>query len=265
ATGPRRSRRTDRTSRTAPEPADSSQASFYSTRSPGGYQEPVGLSRGATAPPGRPERWGFRGATRLCRGPRTLGVERSDPAVPGGSERWGVWGAISGPPIFLGRVGREPHGLRARLVVGDDVDDGRLARRVGALERRPDLVRLLDELAVRSQLLRELVVARMAEVAPGLGQRARPRRVRRPPAVVADHDHDRDLVTHGRVDVHGVDAERAIAVEHEHLGVGFGDLGAHAVGQADAHGAECPRVEPVAGHVGRDGLAAEVQDLLAVD
>src|SRR6267143_4533255 len=35
---------------------------------PGGYQEPVGLSRGATAPPGRPE-------------------------------RWGVWGAISGPPI----------------------------------------------------------------------------------------------------------------------------------------------------------------------
>jgi len=46
---------------------------------------------------------------------------------------------------------------------------------------------------------------------------------------------------------------------------GLATLGAHAVGQADPHGAERPRVEPVAGDVGRDGLAAEVQDLLAVD
>ena len=54
-------------------------------------------------------------------------------------------------------------------------------------------------------------------------------------------------------------------MQHEHLRVGLGHLGAHAEGQAHAHGAERAGVEPVAGHVGRDGLAAEVQDLLAVD
>src|SRR3989442_10976947 len=56
-------------------------------RGPASLAEPVGVSRGATASPGRPERVGGRGAPRLRRG-----------ATSG----WGVWGAISGPRISRG-------------------------------------------------------------------------------------------------------------------------------------------------------------------
>src|SRR5499426_1405805 len=93
---------------------------------------------------------------------------------------------MSLPPRLRG-VRREAHGLGARLVVGDHVDHGGLAGRGGALERGANVVRLLHEFAVRAQVLRELVVPRVAEVAARLGQRARPRRIRGPPAVVADH------------------------------------------------------------------------------
>src|SRR2546426_1979771 len=115
----------------------------------------------------------------------------------------GFGGPFRGPPS--GGIGREPHRLRARLVVGDDVDDGRLARRERALERRSDVVWLLDELAMRAELHGHPVVAGVAEVAAGLGQRPRPRRLPRPPAVVADDAHDRALVTDRRVDVPGVE------------------------------------------------------------
>src|SRR5215510_11817895 len=107
---------------------------------------------------------------------------------------------MSLPPRLRG-VGREAHGLGARLVVGDHVDHRGLAGRGGALERGTDVVRLLHELAVRAQVLRELVVPRVAEVAPGLGQRARPRRIGSPAAVVADHHDDGNVVAHRRVDV----------------------------------------------------------------
>src|SRR2546426_6606544 len=115
----------------------------------------------------------------------------------------GFGGPFRGPPS--GGIRREPHRLRARLVVGDDVDDGRLTRRERALERRSDVVWLLDELAMRAELHGHPVVAGVAEVAAGLGQRPRPRRLRRPPAVVADDAHDRALVTDRRVDVPGVE------------------------------------------------------------
>src|SRR5262245_12951663 len=49
---------------------------------------------------------------------------------------------------LLCRVRREAHRRGARLEVGDDVDDRRLARRQRALERRADLVGLLHVLAV---------------------------------------------------------------------------------------------------------------------
>ena len=62
-----------------------------------------------------------------------------------------------------------------------------------------------------------------------------------------------------------VQAERAVAMQDQHLLVGLGHLGADAERQADAHRAEDARVQPVARHEGRDRLAAEVQDLLAVD
>src|SRR6266700_4157480 len=79
----------------------------------------------------------------------------------------------------------EAYGLRPRLVVGDHVDHGGLARGIGALQGGANVVRLLHEFTMRAQVLGELVVTRVTEVAPGLGQRARPRRVGRPAAVVA--------------------------------------------------------------------------------
>src|SRR5205807_1588794 len=62
-----------------------------------------------------------------------------------------------------------------------------------------------------------------------------------------------------------VDAERAIAVEHDHLRIGLRDLGADTERQPDAHAPERARVQPMTGHVGRDRLSPVVQDLLAVD
>ena len=126
-------------------------------------------------------------------------------------------------------------------------------------------MRLFDELAVRAEIHGQPIVAGIAEVAPGLRQRSRPRRIGGPAAVVADDGDDRDVVADGGVDVHRVDAERAVAVQHQHLGVGLRELGTDAVGQPYAHRAKGAGVESVTGGVGRDGLAAEVQDLLAVD
>src|SRR6266446_1953909 len=98
-----------------------------------GTVEPVGVSRGATAWAGRPERVAFRGATRLCRGAPNVGgfrgatrlcrgapnvggfrgatrLCRGAPNVGGfrGATRLcrgapnvgGVWGAMSGPPMY---------------------------------------------------------------------------------------------------------------------------------------------------------------------
>src|SRR2546422_3379626 len=77
---------------------------------------------------------------------------------------------------------------------------------------------LLDELAVSAEILRDLVVARVAEVAPGLA----PLRVGRPAAVVADDDDDGNPVADRRVDLHRVEPVRAVAVQNQHLRVGAG-------------------------------------------
>src|SRR5713226_7337442 len=174
---------------------------------------PVGGSILMTSAPSHASIW-------VQDGPASYWV-RSRTRIP--AKAW----AMSGPPPLRG-VGGEAHRLRPRLVVGDDVDHRRLARGEGPLERGTDVVRLLHELAVRAQLLRDAVVARVAEIAPGLGQGPGPRRVRGPAAVVADHHHHRDLVAHRRVDLHRVDAVGAVAVQHEHLRVGLGHLGPHA-------------------------------------
>src|SRR5881396_2982237 len=160
----------------------------------------------------------------------------------------------------LRRVGREADRLRARLEIGHDVDDRGLARGPGPLERRPDLVGLLDELAVSAEILRDLVVARVAEVAPRLA----PLRVGRPAAVVADDDDDGNPVADRRVDLHRVEPVRAVAVQNQHLRVGAGDLRADAEREPHAHAPEGTGVQPVPRREGRDRLAPVVQNLLAV-
>src|SRR5262245_36460919 len=115
------------------------------------------------------------------------------------------------------RVCGEADGLGAGRVVGDDVDDGGLAGGEGAFQGWADVVGFFDVLAVGAEVHREPIVAREAEIAARLGQRPRPLGVRGPAAVVADDAYDVDLVAHRRVDVHRVDAERAVAVQHQHM------------------------------------------------
>src|SRR5512145_2600412 len=146
-----------------------------SARRPG---SPPGGSILMTSAPSHPNIWAQLGPASYC--------VRSSTTIPSSAL------AMRFSSIFLSGVRREPDGGGAGPVVGLDVDHGRLARRPGALERGPDLVRLLDELAVPAEVLGDLVVAGVAEVAAGLVLL----RVRRPAAVVADHDHDGDLVTH---------------------------------------------------------------------
>src|SRR2546427_4453376 len=85
-------------------------------------------------------------------------------------------------PAMLGGVGRETDRRGAGLVVGLDVDHGRLAGRIGPLERRANLVRLLDELAVPAEVLGGLVIPGVPDMA---GERGLPR-VSCPGCVVAD-------------------------------------------------------------------------------
>ena len=72
-------------------------------------------------------------------------------------------------------------------------------------------------------------------------------------------------MTHRRVDLHGIDPVGPVAVQRDDLRLRPRNLGPDGERQADAHAAEGAGVEPVAGRERRDRLAAEVQDLLAVD
>ena len=54
-------------------------------------------------------------------------------------------------------------------------------------------------------------------------------------------------------------------MQHDHLLVGTRGLSADAERHAHAHGAERAGIEPVARNECRDGLAAVVEDLLAID
>ena len=86
---------------------------------------PVGGSILMTSAPSHAEHLGAA-RSRLVLGE----VENANPVEGLGHGR--------GPPLC--RVRREPHGRRARLGVGDDVDHRRLARGERALERRADVV-----------------------------------------------------------------------------------------------------------------------------
>src|SRR5713101_6986922 len=163
-------------------------------------------------------------------------------------------------PAMLGGVGRETDRRGAGLVIGLDIDHGRLAGRIGPLERRSNLVRLLDELAVPAEVLGDLVVASIAEIASGLVLL----RVRGPASVVADHDEDGDPVAHRRVELHRVDAVGSVAVQDDHLRVRARDLRADAERQSHAHAPEGAGVQPMARRECRDRLAPEVEDLLTV-
>ena len=87
-----------------------------------------------------------------------------------------------------------------------------------------------------------------------------------PAAVEADHDDHRNLVARPRCRAPSRSAERAVAVQHQHLRVrACATLAPTPNGRPTPIVPNGARVQPVARHEGRDRLAAVVQDLLAVD
>src|SRR3990172_3536484 len=145
---------------------------------------------------------------------------------------------------WLGHIRRELRGRCRSAVVGLDVDQGWLTRGEGPLKGWPDLTWVHDILAVATERLGHLVVTGEAQIAARLRKPAL--RVGRPTAVQADHAYDVDLVPCCRVHFHGVQAERTIAMKHQHLLVRVGHLDTQAERQADTHGPPRPRVQTVA-------------------
>src|SRR3954468_10227875 len=175
--------------------------------------------------------------------------------------------AIRTPSLLVHRLVHGPR--RERVRVHPHVDQRRLAALAGALDRRPDLARLGDLLAVAAEHLGELAVADVrqlvADVAAALAVLldlavADLVHVR----VVADDADERQVEADRRVEVEAREAERAVTEEGEDLAVGVGLLGADAERDADADGPERARIHPQAGALRLDDAARERDDVAAV-
>src|SRR4051795_4305823 len=174
---------------------------------------------------------------------------------------------IERPPLLVHRLVHGPR--RERVRVHPHVDERRLAALARALDRRPDLVRLGDLLAVAAEHLRELAVAHVrqlvADIAPiravlldlAVADLVHVR-------VVADDADERQVEAHRGVEVEAGEAERAVAEEAHDLTVGVGLLGADAERHADADRPERARVHPQAGALRLHDAAGEGDDVAAV-
>src|SRR5919202_2376486 len=174
---------------------------------------------------------------------------------------------IEAPSLRLHRLVHGARRERGRL--HPHVDQRRLAALARALERRPDLARLRDLLAVAAEHLGELAVADVrqlvADVAPLLAVLldlavADLVHVR----VVADDPDERQVEADRRVEVEAGEAERAVTEQGEDLAVRVGLLGADAERDADADRPERTRVHPQAGALRLHDAAGERDDVAAV-
>ena len=181
---------------------------------------------------------------------------------------------------------RERGGRGDGIGVDAQLEDRRLARGAGALERRREVLGALHDLAVRAECARirgEVRIPQLgAEHAPGvLALLVHADRAVKP--VIDDQRHERRAVLHCRRDFLSCHQEVAVAAQRDHVALRQGELGgergrvaiAHrAVGRselgAEALVAEVP-VQPageVAGAAGDDRvlgkLRAEPLDHLAV-
>src|SRR5260370_40446498 len=87
---------------------------------------------------------------------------------------------------------RERHRRRSRMRIGNYVDYCRFARSGSAFERRADILRLVDVLAVRAEDFGDLVVARETEGTPG----DHPTKRRPSALIIADGEHREVLPGH---------------------------------------------------------------------
>src|SRR4051812_24271835 len=174
---------------------------------------------------------------------------------------------IERPPLLVHRLVHGPR--RERVRVHPHVDQRRLATLAGALDRRSDVLRLADLLAVAAEHLGELVVLDVGELVADV---AAIRAVLLDLAVadlvhvrvVADDPDERQVEAHGRVEVEAGEAERAVAEQAHDLTVGVGLLRAEAERHADADRPERAGVHPQAGALGLHHAAGERDDVAAV-
>ncbi len=85
-----------------------------------------------------------------------------------------------------------------------------------------------------------------------------------PGGVVSDHHHHRHLETHRGLEVEAVEAERAVALDHEDGALRMQVLGGEPERRAHAQAAQRPGVEPAAGPGEFDGLGAHGDKVPAV-
>src|SRR5437762_5966165 len=112
----------------------------------------------------------------------------------------------------------------------------------GAFEGRPKLLRTLDVLAVGAEAGRDQIVARRQQVGGHHAVRAVDGALAvalgGPTGVVADDRHERQVVTDGRVELHAVKAEGAVADERHRAHARPSERGADGERDARAERAE---------------------------
>src|SRR5580765_374705 len=152
-----------------------------------------------------------------------------------------------------------------------DVHQRGLAGAERALEGGTDLLGPLDPLAVAAERLDHAVVPTRGELAGGRPVRTVHLHLAaqdlRPGGVVPDHADDVDLLADTGLELHHVQAERAVAVHDDDVGLRRRELRRHRVAGTGPERAERSRVEPVteaarAEHVrsGADEIAAVADD-----
>ena len=82
--------------------------------------------------------------------------------------------------------------------------------------------------------------------------------------IVADDAQERQVEAHAGLEIPAGKRERAVAEIAQHLLLGMDELRRHGEGDADAKGAERPRVHPMAGRARLDGLGRDGDDVAAV-
>ena len=82
-----------------------------------------------------------------------------------------------------------------------------------------------------------------------------------PGAIVRDHEHRRGSVSHGRVELDGVESERPVSRRDQHQAPGKGEAGRDPERHADADAAERPRIEVSAGRKADADKAEEVASI----
>src|SRR5260370_6382987 len=132
--------------------------------------------------------------------------------------------------------GKSHVGRRLRIGVGADVNKCRLATLDGALNRRPDRTRLLDEFTVAAKRFDHLVISLEAQIATDAAASF----ARSESAVVRNHHNDRQLMANHRIHLHTVPAECAVSAEHQHREVRTRHLRSDSERDANAHASVRP-------------------------